>query len=216
MENKNLIIIGVLIAIIAILGIVFATGALNNNKKVGTPFETDFMSGAFVGNVEKVNTNESNIGSFRDNEHSITYNLTTMDNSSALMEIYKAQGVKGPDHRTYNGNDWNIYFGEAMPNINNTTNINASKSMGIIICESQKESQGYVLYVIFEDLSKVNFTLNTFGDSYVHYIEPLLKTLNLKKSDNVPTVHSQFGLTKEQFNQQIQLIRQMQSGNISK
>ena len=216
MENKNLIIIGVLIAIIAILGIVFATGALNNNKKVGTPFETDFMSGAFVGNVEKVNTNESYIGSFRDNEHSITYNLTTMDNSSALMEIYKAQGVKGPDHRTYNGNDWNIYFGEAMPNINNTTNINASKSMGIIICESQKEFQGYVLYVIFEDLSKVNFTLNTFGDSYVHYIEPLLKTLNLKKSDNVPTVHSQFGLTKEQFNQQIQLIRQMQSGNISK
>ena len=216
MENKNLIIIGVLIAIIAILGIVFATGDLNNNKKVGTPFETDFMSGAFVGNVEKVNTNESYIGSFRDNEHSITYNLTTMDNSSALMEIYKAQGVKGPDHRTYNGNDWNIYFGEAMPNINNTTNINASKSMGIIICESQKESQGYVLYVIFEDLSKVNFTLNTFGDSYVHYIEPLLKTLNLKKSDNVPTVHSQFGLTKVQFNQQIQLIRQMQSGNISK
>ena len=205
-----------LIAIIAILGSVCATGALNNNKKVGTPFETDFMSGAFVGNVEKVNTNESYIGSFRDNEHSITYNLTTMDNSSALMEIYKAQGVKGPDHRTYNGNDWNIYFGEAMPNINNTTNINASKSMGIIICESQKESQGYVLYVIFEDLSKVNFTLNTFGDSYVHYIEPLLKTLNLKKSDNVPTVHSQFGLTKEQFNQQIQLIRQMQSGNISK
>ena len=210
-----MIIIGVLIVIIAVLGVIFATGALNNNK-VGTPFETDFMSGAFVGNVEKMNTNESYLASYKDKEHNITYNLTTMDNSSALMELYKFQGVKGPDHRTYNGNDWNIYFGEAMPVINNTTNAGSNKSMGIIICESQKESQGYVLYVIFEDLSKVNFTLNTFGDSYVQYIEPLLKSLNLKKSNNVPAINEQFGLTKEQFNQQIQLIRQAQGGNLTK
>ena len=210
-----MIIIGVVIVIIAVLGVIFATGALNN-KTVGTPFETDFMSGAFVGNVEKMNTNESYVASYKDKEHNITYNLTTMDNSSALMELYKFQGVKGPDHRTYNGNDWNIYFGEAMPVINNTTNANSSKSMGIIICESQKESQGYVLYVIFEDLSKVNFTLNTFGDSYVQYIEPLLKSLNLKKSNNVPAINEQFGLTKEQFNQQIQLIRQAQGGNLTK
>ena len=210
-----MIIIGVLIVIIAVLGVIFVTGALNN-KTVGTPFETDFMSGAFVGNVEKMNTNESYVASFKDKEHNITYNLTTMDNSSALMELYKFQGVKGPDHRTYNGNDWNIYFGEAMPVINNTTNANSNQSMGIIICESQKDTQGYVLYVIFEDLSKVNFTLNTFGDSYVQYIEPLLKSVNLKKSDNVPAINEQFGLTKEQFNQQIQLIRQAQGGNISK
>ena len=210
-----MIIIGVLIVIIAVLGVIFATGALNN-KTVGTPFETDFMSGAFVGNVEKMNTNESYVASYKDKEHNITYNLTTMDNSSALMELYKFQGVKGPDHRTYNGNDWNIYFGEAMPVINNTTNAGSNKSMGIIICESQKESQGYVLYVIFEDLSKVNFTLNTFGDSYVQYIEPLLKSLNLKKSNNVPAINEQFGLTKEQFNQQIQLIRQAQGGNLTK
>ena len=210
-----MIIIGVLIVIIAVLGVIFVTGALNN-KTVGTPFETDFMSGAFVGNVEKMNTNESYVASYKDKEHNITYNLTTMDNSSALMELYKFQGVKGPDHRTYNGNDWNIYFGEAMPVINNTTNANSNQSMGIIICESQKDTQGYVLYVIFEDLSKVNFTLNTFGDSYVQYIEPLLKSVNLKKSDNVPAINEQFGLTKEQFNQQIQLIRQAQGGNISK
>ena len=209
-----MIIIGVVIVIIAVLGVIFATGALNN-KTVGTPFETDFMSGAFVGNVEKMNTNESYVASYKDKEHNITYNLTTMDNSSALMEIYKFQGVKGPDHRTYNGNDWNIYFGEAMPVINNTTNANSNQSMGIIICESQKDTQGYVLYVIFEDLSKVNFTLNTFGDSYVQYIEPLLKSLNLKKSNNVPAIHEQFGLTQEQFDQQIQLIRQAQGGNLT-
>ena len=142
-----MIIIGVLIVIIAVLGVIFVTGALNH-KTVGTPFETDFMSGAFVGNVEKMNTNESYVASFKDKEHNITYNLTTMDNSSALMELYKFQGVKGPDHRTYNGNDWNIYFGEAMPVINNTTNANSNQSMGIIICESQKDTQGYVLYVI--------------------------------------------------------------------
>lgn len=215
MEKKNMIIIAVVVVIIAVLGVIFATGALNNNGGVTTPFETDFMSGTFVGNVSQSHTNESYMASFTDSQNNITYNLTTMDNSSALMEIYKFQGVVGPDHRTINGNDWNIYYAEAMPAVNNTTNQNHNQSMGVVICQSQKESQGYTLYVIFGDLKKVNFTLNTFGDSYVKYIEPLLKTINLKKSDNVPAVHEQFGLSQDEFNKQIELIRQVQAGNYS-
>lgn len=215
MEKKNMIIIGVVVVIIAVVGVIFATGALNNNSGVKTPFETDFMSGNFVGTVEKTATNESFLGSFQDKEHNITYNLTTMDNSSALMEIYKFQGVKGPDHRTINGNDWNIYFGEAMPVINNTTNANSTKSMGIVICECQKENQGYVIYAIFGDLNKVNFTLNTFGDSYVKFIEPLLNSIHLKQSKDVPTIYEQFGLSEKEFKQQIDLIRQANAGNLS-
>ena len=138
MEKKNMIIIGVVVVIIAILAVVFATGALNNNGPT-TAFTTDFMTGSFTGNVEKANTNESFVASYTDKEHNITYNLTTLDNSSALMEIYKFQGVKGPDHRSYNGVDWNIYFGEAMPVVNNTTNVSSNQSMGIIICQSQQQ-----------------------------------------------------------------------------
>ena len=161
-----------------------------------------------------MNTNESFLASFKDNEHNITYNLTTMDDSNSLMEIYQFQGVKGPDHRSYNGNDWNIYFGEAMPAVNNTTKQDTNQSMGIIICQSQKESQGYVIYAIF-DLTKVNFTLNTFGDSYVKYIEPLLKSIDLKQSNNVPAIHEQFGISKDDFNKQMDLIHQVNAGNRS-
>lgn len=214
MEKKNMIIIGVVVVIIAILAVVFATGALNNNGPT-TAFTTDFMTGSFTGNVEKANTNESFIASYTDKEHNITYNLTTLDNSSALMEIYKFQGVKGPDHRSYNGVDWNIYFGEAMPAVNNTTNVSSNQSMGIIICQSQQQSQGYVIYAIFSDLNKVNFTLNTFGESYTGYIEPLLKTVSLKQSSNVPSVSQEFGLSDDEFKQQIDLIRQVNAGNLS-
>ena len=214
MEKKNLIIIGVVVLIIAVLGILFVTNVFNVNG-AQTPFDTEFMSGTFSGNVEKKELNESYIASYHDNQNNITYNLTTMDNSSALMEIYKFQGVLGPEYRSYNGNNWSIYFGEAMPVVNNSVNVSANNSMGIVICEIQHESQGYVVYAIFEDLNKINFTVNTFGDSYVQYIEPLLKTINLKETENVTAVHEQFGMTKEQFDQQIQLIRLLQSGNSS-
>lgn len=213
MEKKYIIIIAVVVVIIAVLGFVFATGALNRTGPQ-TPFDTEFMSGTFAGNVEKVDTNESFLASYHDNNNNITYNLTTMDNASALMEIYEFQGVKGPDHRKYNGNDWDIYFGEAMPVVNNTTNNTQGKAMGIIICECQKESEGYVVYSIF-DVNKVNFTLNTFGDSYVKFIEPLLKSVTLKESKNVPKVHEQFGMSQDDFNKQIELIRQVKAGNTS-
>ena len=53
MENKNLIIIAVaIVAIVAIAGIIFATGMLNGNNNLGTSqLKTEFMEGSFVGNV---------------------------------------------------------------------------------------------------------------------------------------------------------------------
>ena len=54
--------------------------------------------------------------------------------------------------------------------------------MGIIICEVQKENQGYVINVIFGNNSDVNFTKNTYGDSYIDYVEPLLISISLIES----------------------------------
>ena len=71
-----------------------------------------------------------------------------------------------------------------------------------------------MIYAIF-DLTKVNFTLNTFGDSYVKYIEPLLKSIDLKQSNNVPAIHEQFGMSKDDFNKQMDLIHQINAGNRS-
>ena len=51
-----------------------------------------------------------------------------MDNASALMEIYEFQGIGTPEKRTFNGQEWNIYFGEAVPNSgdNNSTKSNGN------------------------------------------------------------------------------------------
>ncbi len=216
---KNIIIIVVAIVVIAVIGAVAFTSLTNQNNGPSTPFETEFMSGSFAGNVQQANasndTNLTYVASFEDKENNITYNLTTMDNSSALMEVYKFQGVQGPEERKYNGNNWNIYFGQAMPVVDNSTNQSSNESMGIVICECQKEKQGYVVYVIFNDLSKVNFTLNTFGESYVNFIEPMLKSASLKESSNVPSISEQFGMSQDEFNQQLELIHQVNAGNYS-
>ncbi|SDA39801.1 hypothetical protein [Methanobrevibacter millerae] len=213
MEKKYLIIIAIVVLVVAVVGALFATGFFNNAQT--TPFDTEFMSGAFTGNVAQGESNESFMATYHDDANNITYNLTTMDNSSELMELYKFQGVMGPEKRSFNGQEWNIYFGEALPVVNNTTVSNTSKAMGIVICEAHTGHQGYVIYTIFSDLSKVNFTLNTFGDSYVKFIEPLLKSIKLKDTDNIASVSQQFGLSNDEFAQQIELIRQINAGNYS-
>lgn len=214
METKNIIIIAVVIVIIAIVG-VFATGMLNNNDNKNvetTPFETEFMEGSFVGKVKLVDDKEKFMHSYEDKENKITYNISTVDDSKALMDIYYVQGVMNPEQRTINGNDWNIYFTQAVEG--NDTNA-SNKTMNIVICQSQGEKQGYLIYMIIDADSKVNATLNTYGESYTDFVEPLLKSITLKESKNVPKIYEEFGLTEDQFNEQMDLIDQVKAGNQS-
>ena len=215
MDNKKIIVIGVFIAVIVIVGAILVTGVLNTNNQVTTEFETDFMNGSFVGNVSLENDSLDYLHSYKDKAHDITYNVTTIDNSSALMEIYELQGVTNPDERTFNGNDWKIYFSQAIPtedlNSSNATN----KTMNIIICECQGEHQVYLIFIIFGADSDVESTGNAFGESYTDYVEPLLKSITLKESDNVPSINEEYGLSEKEFERQMDLIRQYKSGNIS-
>lgn len=212
MEKKNIIIILVaVIAIIAVVGVIFTSGILNQTSSVTTPFETEFMEGSFVGNVKLVDDKEKFMHSYEDKEHKITYNVSTVDNSSALMEIYELQGVSNPEERSFNGNDWNIYFTQAVED-------NASdddKPMTIIMCESQGEKQGYLVYMIVDGDSDVNTTLNTFGQSYTDYLEPLLKSITLKESKNVPAINEEFGLSEDEFAQQMELVERYKAGDAS-
>ncbi|MBQ2653948.1 MAG: hypothetical protein IJF83_10350 [Methanobrevibacter sp.] len=215
MENKNIIIIAVaIVAIVAIAGVIFATGMLNgNNNKESTQFKTDFMEGSFVGQASPVNNSEQYMHSYVDKVHNITYNVTTVDNSSELMEIYGLQGITNPDERTFNGNDWNIYFTQAMAN--NETNYTEENIMNIVICESQGKNQGYLVYVIFDGKSDIDHVNSIFGQGYIEFVEPLLKTITLKESQDVPKVNEEFGLSEEAFAEQLNLIRQYQAGNVS-
>lgn len=217
MENKNIIIIAVaIIAIIAIVGGIFASGILNGNEKAPTtttttPFETEFMDGSFVGKVDLVNDDEVYMHSYKDKKNKITYNISTVDDSDALMDIYYVQGVMNPEKRTINGNDWNIYFTQAVEGNDTASDDN---TMNIIICQSQNEKQGYLIYSIFDAKSKVNGT-TIYGQAYKDYIEPLLNSITLKESDDVPKINEEFGLSEDEFAQQMDLIKEYKSGNTS-
>ena len=199
METKNIIIIAVAIVIIAVIG-VFATGILNNDNTnenmETTPFETEFMDGSFAGKVKLVDDKEKFMHSYRDKANKITYNISTVDDSDALMDIYYLQGVMNPEKRNFNGNDWNIYFTQAVEGNDTET---SNETMNIIICQSQAEKQGYLIYMIIDADSKVNATLNTYGESYTDFVEPLLNSITLKESKNVPKIYEEFGLTEDQF-----------------
>lgn len=213
MENKNLIIIAVIVVVVAvILGAVFTTGMFTKQERNTTSFETDFMDGQFTGNVKLVNGSEKFMHSYQDKEHDVTYNISTVDNSTALMEIYEIQGVTNPEQRSFNGNDWNIFFTQAVPGDENASDNN---TMNIIICQSQGEKQGYLIYMIIGAKSDINATMNTFGESYTDYIEPLLKSVTLKESKKVPKINEEFGLTEEQFAEQMDLVHQYKAGNTS-
>lgn len=214
MDDKyTIIILAAIVAVIAIAGYMFATGMLNNNGNAQTtPFKTEFMEGSFVGNVSLENDTEKFMHSYEDKNHHITYNISTVDNSSALMEIYQLQGVGNPEKRSFNGNDWNIYFTQAIPG--NDTN-QTDSTMNIVICESQGAKQGYLIYAIFDSASDVNASGKMFSPAYKEYIEPLLKTVSLKESSDVPLINEEFGLSEDEFAQQMDLIHQYKAGNTS-
>ena len=216
MKSKNIIVILIaVIAVVLIAGGVYAIDLFNfndNGPQTTTPFKTDFMEGAFAGNVSLENDSQKFMHSYADKAHDITYNISTVDNSTALMEIYEIQGVTNPEHRTFNGNDWNIFFTQAVPG-NDTNNTNGT--MSIVICQSQSEKQGYLIYAIFGAKSDVNSTGNVYGESYTDYIEPLLKSVNLKESKDVPAINEEFGLSEDEFAQQMDLIHQYKAGNTS-
>lgn len=215
METKNIIIIAVVVVIIAIVG-VFATGILNNGDSNSpaqtTPFETEFMEGSFAGKVKLVDDKEKFMHSYKDKKNKITYNISTVDDSDAMMDIYYLQGVMNPEQRTFNGKEWNIYFTQAVEGNDSNSD---DDPMNIIICQHQGDKQGYLIYMIIDADSKVNATMNTFGESYTDFVEPLLNSITLKESKNVPKIYEEFGLTKDQFNEQMELIKQVKAGNQS-
>ena len=69
--------------------------------------------------------------------------------------------------------------------------------------------------MITDSKSDVNSTMNAYGQSYTDYMKPLLESIKLKESDDVPKIYEQFGLTEDQFKQQMDMIHDYQAGNMS-
>lgn len=219
MENKNIIII--VVAIIALIligaGVVMSSGILNKKTtevpRVTSPLKSDFMEGNFTDNVTLVEETDYT-QSYRDEQHDITYNISTIDNTTALMDIYYLQGVMNPEHRTFNGNTWNIYFTQAIQSTTGADNKTVNETVTIVICQCQGEKQGYMINIIVGSDSDINLTaINIYGELYTKYVEPLLKSITLKETDNVTKIYEDYNLTEDQFYEQMEIIKQAKAGN---
>ena len=195
-----------LIAVILIvIGLCITCTAVSSVEK--TKFNTDFMEGSFIGKVSLENDSESYMHSYADSQHGITYNISTVDDTVSLMEIYQLQGASGPTKVKLNGNVWNIYFTKAISN-------DDGSELDIVICQSQNKKQGYLIYAIFDEGS-YDGSLSTSDESYTHYIKPLLKSIKLKNSSNVPKINDEFNLSEKEFKKQMDKIHAYKNGDTS-
>lgn len=170
-----------------------------------TDFKTDFMEGRFVGDVDLEFNDNNMICSYVDDENGITYNISTVDDTESLMKIYEAQGVTNPTEVTLNGNDWNVYFTDAIPD-----GSNEEDTMNIIICQSQDEKQGYLIYAIVDsDSDNIDHTLDESNGVYLKFVKPLLKSITLKETDKVPKINEEFGLSEDEFQHEMDKISSM-------
>ncbi|MEE0943349.1 MAG: Ada metal-binding domain-containing protein [Methanobrevibacter sp.] len=202
MWNKKFNFITILLIVIGVcISFTVVTSADTTN------FNSDFMEGTFVGHVDLKNASESYMQSYEDSQNKITYNISTVDDSVSLMDIYYLQGVMNPTKLTINGNDWNIYISEAIEN--ETGNI-----LTIVICQCQKEKQGYLVYVIFDPDSYTG-SLDTNSESFVKFIKPLLESLKLKETSKIPKISEEFGMSDEEFQQQMEMVRAYKNGDTS-
>ena len=202
MWNKQFNFIAILLIVIGVCISFTAVTSVDT-----TNFNSDFMEGTFVGHVDLKNSSESYMQSYEDSQNKITYNISTVDDSVSLMDIYYIQGVMNPTKLTTNGNDWNIYISEAIEN--ETGNI-----LTIVICQCQKEKQGYLVYVIFDPDSYTG-SLDTNSESFVKFIKPLLESLKLKETSKIPKISEEFGMSDEEFQQQMEMVRAYKNGDTS-
>lgn len=172
-----------------------------------TKFNTDFMEGTFIGKVDLVNDSESYMHSYEDSKNGITYNISTVDDTVSLMEIYELQGASSPTKESINGNDWNVYFTDAIDNDN-------GNKLHIVICQCQKDKEGYLIYAIFDGDSN-NGPLSTSDESYTKYVQPLLKSVKLKESKNIPKLCDEFGLSEKEFKQEMEKVHAYKNGDTS-
>ena len=170
-----------------------------------TNFNSDFMEGTFVGHVDLKNSSESFIQSYRDSQNKITYNISTVDDTVSLMDIYYLQGVMNPTKLKINGNDWNIYFSEAIENETGNT-------LTIVICQCQKEKQGYLIYTIFDSDSYTG-SLNANDESFVKFIKPLLESVKLKETSKIPKLYEQFGMSEKEFQKEMDRVHAYKNGD---
>lgn len=210
-RNKKIILSVAIILIIVIAGLIIA-GVFNNNE-VRTSFDNHFASGKLVGNVTVKNESDNWSASYFDKTNNIEYNMSTVKNATFLVDLYAVQGLSGPEERTFNNQEWDIYTGQGVQSANDTQNNTVNTTIQVYMCVANKDNQSYVIYVICGNPDKINASDNIFCEGFKNFIEPLLKSMSLKHDDNAPELSTLFGVDQKTLEQQDYLLKQAKNGN---
>lgn len=212
-KKKFIIIIMIIIVIVVIIGAIFTSGFLNTSIEKTTPFDNDFASGNFVGNVKILNNTSQWSAAYSDTENHIDYNMSTCKNASLIVDIYTIQGMQGPEHRIFNDQKWDIYNAQGMQTIGNNTNSSENQTLNVFMCVADRGEQSYIIYIIFNNNTSINTTGGVYSQAYNEYIEPLLDSITLKENANAPTIYDVLGIDQSTYNQYAELISQIKKGN---
>ena len=206
--NKKIIavIIAVIVIIVAV-STIFVSGFFDTPIGEVTPFDNNFASGEFMGNVTLENSTNQWSVAYSDKENQIEYNMSTCKNASLIVDMYVIEGMDGPEHRTFNNNEWDIYYAEG------TSDSGEGDKIDVYMCVANQGEQSYIIYTIFYNTTRTESSGGVYSEGYGNYIEPLLDSITLKENPNAPTIYEALEIDQGTYQQYVHLVDQVKKGN---
>jgi len=193
MNKKFFALMTILIAMVAILLGLYTSGMFLQK----TEFDTKFMSGTIPGDAV-LNKNHPKHGTwwvnYEDKSNNISYTFLVLKNGTFLKDVFKYSGFQKVGTAKYNDVKWNIYFLKSKRSSNFTNNKNLTFSDTHIfyynyLCTAHKNGTDYFIFIFSP---KVIGSNSNSSDLYSNYLDPLLKTVKVKKVDYPPTFQEVF------------------------
>ena len=167
-----------------------------------TSFSTKFLDGEIQGNAFQ----EPDLGRYRfqdfqieftDYSNSIYYYFNVQKNISFLIDYYKWLGVKKISDYEYNGINWTVYYFDAKAN---SKSINGTSKINGYCCVASRDGIDYLISVSSDKIPSNN---STDSELFKNYVKPLIESLTLKKTQNVPYLYEWWGFKEEEFNMMV-------------
>lgn len=219
--NKK--IIGIVIALIAVVLAVIGGAYAFDLFAAHTDFDNQFMSGTFQGEVSVNKVEKSKYSnwtaSYTEKDKNITYNMSCVKQGSFITNLYMLQGMAAPETREFNGVDWKIFYSQAVPSTNDTNNSSSNSSetsdiIDVYICEADINDTTYMINVMsYGNVTQCDGSL--YCDLFKNDIEPLLNSVTLKDAKKAPQMYKLLNMTKDEFEQTNDQINQILAGNVT-
>jgi hypothetical protein len=197
MKKMDKKILGIIIAVVAIIVVAVAGIIVIDFLTPKADFENNFMKGKIYGihYIEDNNTYKPDFeDGYKDPENGITYYFLAVKNSTFIVDMFTHFGMSKISSKDYNGNTWDIYYLD----LKNAPGYFGSLSIGTgYFLKTNKNGVDYIVAVTSYK-TKTDNTLDS--ELFTGYVDPLVSSLTLKDVPNAPEIYKLLGMSKSQFN----------------